>query len=280
MYKNGKWARELLAAQRPDGSWGPFHTLAAPNRGNVISTEQAIRRLAILGFSYEDAPIHLAIHHLRACLAGREVLQNNREVTLDWDIFTELMLSAWIRLFTDADENANAVAKRWAGIAAAAFSSGAYRDEDYAAAYDDAFRGYPRGRKRVGFDSFYPAALLPGALDRITEQRVLQYFLVRPEGIYYIAPGPLCDTPSVFRSRGTSRYLGALELLSRFPCSQDALSFAVSWLEKNRNENGGWDMGPQAKDGIYFPLSDSWRTAALREHDCTYRIERLLTRLR
>lgn len=65
--KNGKWAWELLAAPRPDGSWRPFHTLSAPKRGTVISTKQAIRRLAILGFSYEDAPMRLAIQHPRAC---------------------------------------------------------------------------------------------------------------------------------------------------------------------------------------------------------------------
>ena len=35
-------------------------------------------------------------------------------------------------------------------------------------------------------------------------------------------------------------------------------------------------MGVEAKDGIQFPLSDSWRTKELRIKDCTYRIEKLI----
>ena len=38
-------------------------------------------------------------------------------------------------------------------------------------------------------------------------------------------------------------------------------------------------MGAGVKDGIYFPLSDSWRTAESREKDCTYRIEKIILAL-
>ena len=279
MYKDGKWAKELIAAQRPDGSWGPFHTLSAP-RGRARFLLN--RRCAVLpswAILYEDAPMRLAIDHLRACLAGRERLQDNREVTLDWDIFTELMLSTWIRLFTTGDENANATAARWARIATAAFSSGAFRIEDYNAAYDEVFSGWPRGKKRVSFGSFYLAALLPGALNCAAERQVIYYFLTLPNGIYYLATGRLCEPPADFRSREASRYLAAWELLARYASGTAALRFAADWLEAHRDGDGSWDMGPQARDGVYFPLSDSWRSAALRRADCTYRVERLLRRL-
>ena len=271
MYKDGKWARKLIAAQRPDGSWGWFHTLSTPRSSGA---------LAVLGYTYEDAPMRLAIDHLRACLAGQEELQNNREVTLDWDIFTELMLSTWIRLFTADDENANVTATRWARIATAAFSSGAFRIEDYDAAYDAVFSGWPRCKKRVSFGTFYLAALLPGLLDPVTERRVMDYFLTLPNGIYYIATGRLCEPPAEFCSLECSRYLAAWELLARYASGPEALRFAADWLEEHRDGDGCWDMGMQAKDGIYFPLSDSWRTADLRRADCTYRIEKLLQRLR
>ncbi len=46
------------------------------------------------------------------------------------------------------------------------------------------------------------------------------------------------------------------------------------------NARGKWDLGAEANDGVYFPLSDHWRTNENREHDCTYRIEKLLSKLK
>jgi len=57
------------------------------------------------------------------------------------------------------------------------------------------------------------------------------------------------------------------------------LSFVVDWLNENKNENGKWDMSAAVKDGLYFPLSDSWRTAELRELDCTFWIEKIIAAL-
>jgi len=48
---------------------------------------------------------------------------------------------------------------------------------------------------------------------------------------------------------------------------------------ENRGNDGLWDMGAAVKDGIHFPLSDSWHKPEDRKRDCTVRIERLLERL-
>jgi hypothetical protein len=53
----------------------------------------------------------------------------------------------------------------------------------------------------------------------------------------------------------------------------------ADWLLANRNENGKWDMGKTVNDKVYFPLSDDWRRVAVREADCTERIEKLLNKL-
>ena len=57
------------------------------------------------------------------------------------------------------------------------------------------------------------------------------------------------------------------------------LKFVAAWLAENRGSDGLWDMGADAKDGIHFPLSDSWRKIEDRKRDCTQRIKRLLNRL-
>ena len=71
-----------------------------------------------------------------------------------------------------------------------------------------------------------------------------------------------------------------IELLAGFEAARDELLFVADWIEANRNENGKWDLGKEAKDGVYFPLSDDWRKKETREADCTERVERLLAKLR
>jgi hypothetical protein len=38
-------------------------------------------------------------------------------------------------------------------------------------------------------------------------------------------------------------------------------------------------MGKESKDGIYFPLSDSWDLKKDRIRDCTYRLKKLLEKI-
>ena len=82
--------------------------------------------------------------------------------------------------------------------------------------------------------------------------------------------------PCNFESREASRYIGAIELLSKYDSAKDRLKFVVDWLISKRNINGKWDMGKTVNDKVYFPLSDGWRKQETREADCTERIEALL----
>ena len=53
-YKNGKWAKQILAQRQEDGLWGNFHTLSCPVPGKSYTTEQAIRRLYYLGYTANE----------------------------------------------------------------------------------------------------------------------------------------------------------------------------------------------------------------------------------
>lgn len=276
MYKSGKWAKRLLDRQLPDGSWGNFHTLSA---GMERTTEQALRRLRALGFTAEDEPIQKALAYLESCLAREREIPDRREKGHCWDLFVAMMLSVWIRFFTGSHAPANQTAARWADIVTQAFSSGTYDAADYGAAFQRVYGEKPRGGRLLDFVTFYQVALLPGELDAQTERRMIDYILHHESGIYYMCAKPVSVLPPAFQSRETSAYLAVIELLSQYRHSRDMLSFVVTWLEENRNENGCWDVGPLGKDGVYFPLSDSWRTKELRERDCTYRINRLIDRL-
>ena len=279
MHKNGKWAKQILSMQDDEKMWGSFHSLSSAS-DKPMTTEQALRRLQILGFTMEDECIRKAVRYLDDCLRGRKFIPDPAEKLHDWTLFTHLMFSAWIRRFTRDNDAVSDLAKRWAQVVTAAFVSGEYDHEAYISAYITNFSMKPRGGRLVDFSQFYMLSLLAGELDAKTQQTMVRYILNKPDGIYYVYEGRIAELPDSFEGKKASRYLGAIELLAGYEEARDELAFIADWLEINRNENGRWDMGKDAKDGVYFPLSDDWRKKETREADCTERVERLMGKLR
>lgn len=280
-HKNGKQAQEILELQNEDGTWGVmFHSMSQPNKKNPLTTEQALRRLKALGFTIEDEPIRKVVDCMAACLRGERRIDEYWEKTLDWKLFTKLMLSAWIRIFEPDNEPALQFAKRWARVIEKGFESGNFDRTAYAQAYRCEFYPNEKGKKETGFTLFYQMNLLQGVLTEETEKCLLDYVLENAGGIYYIYTKPLNQPPEVFESKETSYYLAAIEILAGYRFAKEKLGFVVDWLESNKDENGQWDLGVKAKDSVYFPLSDSWRKGEDRKADCTERITALLEKLR
>ena len=272
-YKNGKWANQIISMQRSDGSWGCFHTLRGDSN-TPITTEMALLRLELLGYTVEDECIKKAIAHMETLLHTGE-LPEGKEKTNDFETFVDLIVAARIRRFTDKCWSANEIADKWAKIITKAFSSGTYSQADYEACYIQMFGRKPKGGRLTDFVNFYQLSILPGMLDKQTESFMLDYVLNYKEGIYYVYESALDIPPDEFQSKQASRYLAALELLARYESVKDKLSFAYNWLKANQQANGTWDMGAAAKDGVYFPLSDRWDKTT-RITDSTYRIKKLL----
>jgi len=116
----------------------------------------------------------------------------------------------------------------------------------------------------------------------------MDYILHKKTGIYYIydrqlsiLPEVFKSLPEVFKSKEASKYIAAIELLSEYknPGCKEKLMFVVEWLNTQKEGEGYWDMGTTVKDGVRFPLSNSWRKKELRVKDCTYRISRLMKNL-
>jgi hypothetical protein len=278
MYKDGKWAKEIIALQKPDGSWGYFHTLSEPNR-NPITTEQALRRLSVLGYTIEDDCIAKAVKYMDDCLAGRKQAPDRREKLHDWDIFTEMILSTWILRFTNHNPMAVKIAEKWAALISSAFIDGQYDHAAYVSAYQDTFAMKPNGGRLVDFVSFYQVSLISDRLNENTEAAAFDYVMSHKFGVYYIYGSSLNTLPDVFASKQASRYLAAMELMSAYRRNKFKLQFVVSWLNQNINEIGKWDMGAAAKDMIYLPLSDDWRRKEIREGDCTYRVQKFIDKV-
>ncbi len=272
---DSKWARDILSLQKDDGSWGYFHTLSEP-RKFPLTTEQALRRLQILGYTIKDKPIQRAVVYMEECLAGKLPFPDRREKTVNWDTFVELMLSTWIRRFTDESEKANRTALTWAGVISRGVKDGVFDAESYRAAYEDAFGFKLEKNRTYDISDFYHVSIAAGNLDEETEAAVFDYWMNHGRGIYYVYDRRLSDLPEEFASKRASHYLGAVEMLSKYSNNLRRLGFVKDWLIFHRNADGKWDMGSATNDKIYFPLSDSWRLKAAREADCTYRIQNLL----
>ena len=278
MHKDGKWAKQIISLQDEEGKWGCFHSLSRLYNA-PITTEQALRRLEYLGYTIEDECIQKAVRYMDDCLIGKKAIPDRREKIHDWDIFTSMILSTWIKRFTDDNPHANKVAGKWAGVISAAFADGRFDYNDYVRAYHEILGLKPKGGRLIDFVNFYPISLLRDCLDEKTQDAVMDYVINRDDGIYYIYDKKISVLPQYFESRIASRFLAAVELLAGYEYAKYKLKFVIDWLDDNKNKNGRWDMGKSVNDKLYFPLSDDWRKSKTREADCTERIENLITML-
>ena len=276
-HRTGKWAAALLAAQNPDGTWGSvFHSMSRPT-GKDFTTEQALRRLHALGFTIADEPIRRCVDTLAACLRGERKIDAWWEKGLDWAMFEPLMLAAWIRRFDPEQPDALAFARRWAKVVEAAFASGQLDESAWNAAYEAEFHRRERHPNPLGLWAFYHGMLLPGVLSPDCERAFVRHIL--HAGMYYVHPAPLVHPPAELASRQASYWLAALEVLAEYACAREELAFAAAWLHMSAEADGMWDFSPAAKDGLYFPLSDAWRTTEFRKADSTARVRRFLDRI-
>lgn len=278
MHKDGKWAKQIISLQDKDGKWGCFHSLSQVY-DSPITTEQALRRLERLGYTIQDECIQKAVGYMNDCLIGKNSIPDRREKIHDWNIFTSLILATWIRRFTYDNSSANKVAKQWADIISHAFVNESYNHEAYVSAYHAILGLKPKGGRLIDFVNFYPISLMRDCLNKKTEIAVMDYAVNRKNGIYYIYDDKISVVPQIFESKNASRYLAAIELLSKYKHAKYKLGYVIDWLNHNRNENGNWDMGNGVKDKMYFPLSDDWRKKEIREADCTERITNLINEL-
>jgi len=271
-------AREIISQQKLDGSWGNFHCLSWPVKGQALSTEQALRRLYILGYTAEDKPIRRAIKYMERHL-GKPVSTIFYEQKHDPKLYTDLMLAAWLRLFVPEHPGAMRIARQWAAVLEADFETGERNQENYLQAFQEQFGKVPNLNAPclMNFFTFYHMILLQDVLSRETENAMLDWMISNPKGMSYVYEKPLNEPPE-FLSRGASRYLGALEVLADYKLAPEKLGFAVEWLNAHK-VNGQWDMGAKAKDGVYFPISENWRNLEDRRQDCTQRITKLLYKI-
>lgn len=274
-----KHIEKIVSLQHIDGSWGVFHSLGFPTPQNPLSTEKALRRLRELGLTKNDEPIKKALAYIRAVLNNTRSLPDRREKVINWDFFEEMMLAAWLKIFLPQDAQAAKTAAFWGELITLSCTSGRFSEQDYFAEYRRRVPKLNPNERPISVCQFYMAHLLGGGvLDSETEKIFLAYVINNSGGIYYVYDRTLSVLPQSFESPAASRYLAALDCLSGYRRAGGLLAHTTDWIYRNKGEKG-WDFGKEARDGVYLPLSGSWRNENDRIADCTLRVKRILDRI-
>jgi hypothetical protein len=264
--------------QHDDGSWGYFHSLSVPTPKQPMTTEQALRRLEILGFTINDVPIQKTVKYLHNCLIGKESIPDWTEKGSDWKTYCDLMISTWIKRFTIDDKTANDIANKWAETINSTFADKQFNQSAYDSAYNRVFR--PEKGKRIwGFTNFYGVSILANNIDVEIEPMFFEYILNFPIGIYYFHYKKSAKIlPELFQSKETCDYIRVVYLLTEYKNKKckDQMLYIKKWLSQNKLNDHEWDLGVNSKDNILLPLSDSWRRDEDRMKDCTFVINKIM----
>ena len=266
---------KITGLQFDDGSWDTFHTLSSGSKTG-ITTENAIRRLIILGLGKGDAPVEKAFAYLERYLKKETDYRDGKEKLTDWNEINELFTAAWMLEIDDESLIAGKIADRWAELISQCFSSGSFYFPNYAKAFERIFDVKP-GKRVWDIESFHLAAVMKGRLTADTEERFIDYMLTNDKGMYYVSGrDALAKLPQNFQSRETSRFLYAHTVLSRYQSYKKKCAYVVDWLLENRVEDGMWDFGARANDGVFLPYSESWRNPLNRKIDSTLAVLKCL----
>jgi hypothetical protein len=243
---------ELLLKQHEDGSFGRFHSMS---RENSLTTEKVLRRCFFLNLDKDHSLLSKCLEYLKKCLNHEIMIPDRREKVINWDVFEELMFSAWLHNFRVTDEKVIAIQQLWAQVIENSVIDGKFDMNEYKKQYRLVFG--KKGLREIDPASFYMVSLLRDGLNVNAKQAYFQFIL--KQGIYYIYHHTLSEVPRIFDSQYTINYLIAIKLVAPYASSKDDLRFVRAWLDENRSVNGHWEMPDLKPDGFVFPRSDNWR---------------------
>jgi hypothetical protein len=275
--EHSRWVQVLADEQRPDGSWGPFHSRDTRLRQKTLTTEMGIERAVSLGLVPSHPILQKASAYIQSLMEGKTPFPDRQEKNDRWQTGVRLFLAATLALI---EPDHPAIARDltlWLAIAQRAFQSGDYNAQDEIKAHVQLTGATVKG-SYLALGGKYQLRLLgsgDGLLSDQLETALLQWLWHRQEGIGYL--GVALNRPPAGGPGPVDRWFASHELLSRlFPAWQQTARPAIAWIWQQRDEHGYWDFGPSPASSCCLPFSDSWRTKTNRQFDWTARVLTLL----
>ena len=122
---SSKIVKNITDQQFEDGSWDRFHTLSSHSITN-ITTENALRRLVILGLDINDEPIKRVFTYMEKYLQKEIDYRDRKENLSDWNKLTELFTAAWMLEIDSQSEIAGRIADNWAQLITKSFTGDSF----------------------------------------------------------------------------------------------------------------------------------------------------------
>lgn len=273
---------DLSGRQLPDGSFGRFALQTGLDNPNGGANEAALIRALSLGLDehhpmmaslrqYLESELEKSVQRCQHPHDGEEML-----------LARMLVLSGCLRQLNSRHPDVLQTISHWQTILTASFNgnefqSSIFRDRcDEIFGFDNGF--WPEHWPEFGF-SRSMLLLMKDQLPYAVEQGMISYLINNTRGIYPISNRSLKYFPLEFASRECIRFISSLELLAQYLGAAGFLRSAADWIWEQLGSGGYWDLGKQAGDQLYLPLSGSWRSKYVRQRDCTVRILILLSKL-
>jgi len=276
--------RRLQAAQLPDGSWGPFHSMRSAQRARVPTTEAGVTRALALGLEDTHPVLRRAGDYIERILANAEPFPDRAEVNARWPIGTTLFAAGTLARFRPASALLAEPRSYWTEVATATFASGRHDPEAELACHRSLSGLNIRELRYLELGNAYALALLgscPGLMAENVERAYCRWLWTRcvPH------PGPgylqvdLDHLPPPHKPGLWDRWLAAQQLMASLPTWARLADSVLGELVAVVRSDGLWDFGPRPPGSPRLPLSESWRTKGVRAHDWTVRVLGLAARL-
>lgn len=267
----------LMAEQRPDGSWGRFHTKDYAAKQKIGTTETGVERAVELGLPRSHPVLRKVQPYLEAVLRGWAQIPDRAEKHENWPTGVAMFAGATLSMFAPETPALDSTWEFWSAVARRSFATGRYDPEAE-------MRTHQRLLGRSGncgwlrLHSKYVVMILGSRAQRLPADVEAAY--VRwlwedcPKGLVYVDI-PLDQYPQKLKGWRLHAWLLLLELFSAFPSSRPRADFAIERLLAARNGDGLWDFGIQPSCPRF---SDSYRRKGATAHDWTTRAACLLRR--
>ncbi len=266
-------AVELAHDQKPDGSWGRFHSMDSSIRSRFLTSEHAIERALAIGLDRAGPVLGRAVDYMTAVLRGEADWSDREEKSEAWFEGKKVVTAATLSLVDPGNEETRPVWCLWVKVAQEALAGGEYSMHRE----NTAFRRMTGVAFKKGYlSSRYVLSLLGSLGPQLPaglSDKVLHWIWNREAGIGYLDADMRRPNPAKLET-----WLRSLELLSAFPGWQAVAKDGVSWLWDMRGPNGLWDFEHGMRTGFWFPLSDSWVPRGNRMVDHSTRVLVLLRR--
>jgi hypothetical protein len=272
--------RRLEDEQRPNGSWGRFHSMDRRQKARIPTTEAGVRRALHLGLTVAHPVLRRARDYLAALLTGDVAWPTDEyeEPNDRWPAGKQMFIAATLAQIDRGNLVLQPVLDTWSTIAAETFGGGSYDPEAEWRAHCRLTGATTMQGTYLVMRNRHAMTLLGTAHSRLSddvETALLNWIWHHPQGVGYLGVPPTAQIDSL-SIPVLGRWIETQDVLSRFPSWTRLAAPALERLVAVRNHDGLWDFGAGNAPALRF--SDSWRRRINRTIDHTTAALLLLAR--